>query len=186
MRLLPLVRPCLLFALLAVPAQADRLALRDGTVHEGRFAGGEPGLVRFQVDGGDLLSVAVGELASLTFEAPPEPTVRVPSRTPLTLRLTQPIGHARHAGSPFKGVLENDLLVGGRRVAAAGTPALGRIADSSGRGGLVLRLTDLIIGGHRHRVTARPLPLAGTLDAQSLLDFELTSGFDVLESDLGR
>ena len=182
------MRPARLLALLtllvALPAAADRLQLRDGTEHQGAYAGGEPGTVRFQVDGGELLSVPVGEVAALHFETPPEPSVRVPSRTTVVVRLTQPIGHGRQAGGLFKGVLEGPLVIDGTVVAAEGTPTLGRISEGSK--GTFLKLTDLIIGGHRHRVTAEPLSLTGTLDVQTLLNFRLTSGFEVLESDLGR
>ena len=173
---------------LVSPASADRLQLTDGTVLEGVYAGGEPGLVLFQVDQGELRSIPVAELQALQFEEPAEPSLRVPSQTRLTMRLTQPIGHARHAGAFFKGVLEAPLVIDGTVVAAEGTPTLGRISESGrgSQGQATLRLTDLIIGGHRHRVTADPIPLSGTLDAQSLLEFRLTSKFHVRESDLGK
>jgi len=185
------VRPfslsCCLALALASPASADRLELSDGSVFEGVFAGGEAGLVLFQVDQGELRSIPVGELKSLLFEEPAEPSLRVPTRTVLTLRLTQPIGHGHHEGSFFKGVLEQPLIIEGTTVAADGTPALGRISRAKGgRNQATLRLTDLIIGGHRHRITTEPIPLGGTLAVQSLLEFRLTSKFHVRESDLGK
>lgn len=184
----PLFLACLLVAATASTASADRLELADGSVLEGVYVGGEDGVVRFQVDQGALRAIPVGELRTLHFEEPPAASMRVPAQTGLTLRLTQPIGHARHAGSFFKGVLERPLIIDGVTVAAEGTPALGRISGSKGGAGsqATLRLTDLIIGGHRHRVTSEPIPLNGTLDAQSLLEFRLTSKFHVLESDLGK
>jgi hypothetical protein len=178
---------CCLALLLASPASADRLQLSDGTILEGVYAGGEAGLVLFQVDQGELRSVPVSELRSLLFEEPAEPSLRVPSLTVLTMRLTQPIGHGHHEGSYFKGVLEEPLLIDGTTVAAEGTPTLGRISRAKGaRSQATLRLTDLIIGGRRHRVTTEPVPLDGTLAVQSLVEFRLTSKFHVRESDLGK
>jgi hypothetical protein len=175
---------CCLALVLSSPAAADRLQLADGSVLEGVYAGGEPGLVLFQVDQGELRSIPVAELASLAFEAPPEPSLRVPSQTQLVMRLTQPIGHGRHAGGYFKGVLERPLIIDGTTVAAEGTPTLGRIGSAKGQ--VTMRLTDLIIGGRRHRLTTSPVALEGKLDAQSLVEFRLTSKFHVRESDLGK
>lgn len=185
MRTLLLCCLCLAWSTAAV---ADRLQLADGTVLEGVYAGGEPGLVLFQVDRGELRSIPVAELRSLLFEEPPEASLRVPSQTRVVMRLTQPIGHGAHAGSYFKGVLEEALVIEGTTVAAEGTPALGRISSvrSQGRQRSAMRLTDLIIGGHRHHITAEPVPLQGRLEAQSLVEFLLTSKFHVRESDLGK
>lgn len=59
--------------LVAASAHADRLELGDGTIHEGRYAGGSDGVVSSQVDGGELPALSVAELRALDFDLPRPP-----------------------------------------------------------------------------------------------------------------
>jgi len=86
--------------------------------------------------------------------------VVVPAGAWLRVRINQAMD-SRHTqpGTPFDGVVINDVVIGGSVAIPRGAPVQGRVADVQpggdlrGRGGIALELTEVVLEGH-------PYPLA--------------------------
>lgn len=148
--------------LLAAPAWADSIELRDGKVLQGKYVGGTSLTVRFEV-AGEIKVFQVDQVVAITFtgshaartaapataEAPPAATtqpgtravaaepewVTVPAGTAITVRMIDSIDSERNRiGDIFRASLDEDLVVADRTVAPRGTEVRGRLAASKSAG----------------------------------------------------
>ncbi len=167
------------FALLTgsgLSARADVLELKNGTVLNGKYAGGTAGTVRFEALG-SLQVIATSDIIALTFTStgspatasppPVAPTAAAPAAAPvsapksvtlpagtlLLVRMKDSISSKNAPGTPFTTKLEYDLVVGGTKVVPAGTVVYGKVLSSTearrvlGQSTLDLRLTQLVLQG---------------------------------------
>jgi hypothetical protein len=155
-----------------VSARADILELKNGTVLNGKYAGGTAGTVRFETSAGQQV-IETPQVIALTFTTPaptaaapiaaapapaPAPvsapsSVTLPAGTTLLVRMMDSVSSRNGAGTPFTTRLEYDLGVGGPAAVKGGTIIYGRIASSTqagralGRSTLDLRLAQMVING---------------------------------------
>jgi len=156
--------------LIAAAASADTLVLKDGTVVQGMFKGGDETKLVFYVEGEDQ-EYELWDITNLTFAprtppAPPPPpppppppvaategAVTIPAGTKIMIKTTSKISTASHkTGTIFEAVLQLGITVGETVVAPAGTPVYGVILESDGghrRGPqkILLTFNKLIVDG---------------------------------------
>ncbi len=158
---------------LAPPALADLLELRSGSVLNGKYAGGNPGTVRFETASGQQI-IETSQVIALTFTTPvaapaavsPPPAataivspVTLPYGTTFLVRLTDSVSSRSRAGASFTTRLEYNLVVNGVVAVPAGTVIYGRVQSATqarrafGRSTLDLRLAQMVLGGN-------PVPIA--------------------------
>ena len=92
----------------------------------------------------------------------------IPAGTPVTVRIGSEISSgSAQAGNTFDGTLAKNLVVGGKTIAAAGSPVRGKVtlAKSSGRlhapGQLSIRLTSVQVNGRSVAVSSSPYRMTG-------------------------
>ena len=148
----------------ALPASADTLELKDGRVLNGRYLGGTAAQVRFEING-NVEVFRVSEVVALTFTgrssasgaspaasgAPRGVTstdarsadsatsaggkVTVPAGTRLLVRMIDGVDSSKnHVGDRFHASMETDLVVGDTVVARKGTDLYGRLAEAKQAG----------------------------------------------------
>lgn len=158
-------------SLLALAAHADVLELKNGTILNGKYAGGAPGVVRFATNAGQQ-DIDTAQIVAITFTTPaaataqtaaaapaPSASVTVPSGTTLLVRMMDSVSSKNAPGANFTTKLEYDLVVSGVLALPAGTVIYGKVAAASeagralGRSTLDLRLAQVVVGG-------RPVPIA--------------------------
>lgn len=162
-------------SLLALAAHADVLELKNGTILNGKYAGGAPGVVRFATNAGQQ-DIDTAQIVAITFTTPaaataqtaaaapapapaPSASVTVPSGTTLLVRMMDSVSSKNATGANFTTKLEYDLVVSGVVALPAGTVIYGKVAAASeagralGRSTLDLRLAQVVVGG-------RPVPIA--------------------------
>ena len=160
--------------LLPIAAVGDTLVLRDGRVLQGKYLGGAPDRVIFNVNG-EVQEIFVSSLITLTFSATvetaaPSPASAAPAPAPaavsaqrrvqapagarLVVRTDAPLASNKsEPGDRFAATLETDIAVNGAVVIPKGSKAYGRIVESSGakrlagKARLVLELTDVTVNG---------------------------------------
>jgi len=154
--------------LLAWPASADVLELKNGKTLNGKYVGGTASTIRFETTAG-VQVVETAQALALTFTggaagapaAPSSPTpaaapaatsVTVPAGTALLVRMVDPVSSKDAQGKRFTTTLESDLVANGVVVAKAGTKVYGRIQSAqqarryTGQSSLDLRLTEVSLG----------------------------------------
>ena len=140
---------------LACP-QADILELKNGTILNGKYAGGTAGTVRFETSAG-MQVLETSQVIALTFTSagaapgtpvapstPPAATapaapapaaapssVTLPAGTLLLVRTKDSISSKNAPGTPFTTKIEYDLVVNGTRAVPAGTVIYGKVLSST-------------------------------------------------------
>ena len=153
---------------------ADVLELKNGTVLNGKYAGGNADAINFETSAG-MQVINPGQAVALTFTArtpapapaavaaTPAPaaagapaaggTVTLSAGTTLLVRLIDPVSSQSAAGSKFTTRLEYDLMAGNVTAVKAGTTIYGQVASSTqarravGKSTLDLRLAQISAGG---------------------------------------
>ncbi len=164
-------------------AVADILELKNGTILDGKYAGGTATTVRFETANG-MQVIETSQIVALTFttsagaqppaQAPPQtpaapatpaPTsqpsggVTLPAGTMLLVRMMDPVSSKSPAGSKFTAIVQLDLMAGDKVAVKAGTTVHGRVESSSqarravGKSTLNIALTDVVLNG-------KPVPIA--------------------------
>jgi hypothetical protein len=95
-------------------------------------------------------------------------SVVVPAGTIVRVRINQAMD-SRHSqpGTPFDGVVLNDIFSDGMVAVPRGATVQGRVSDAQpggglrGRGGIALELTDVIVDGHTYPFATTPWSHAG-------------------------
>jgi hypothetical protein len=154
-----------------VPAHADILELKNGSILNGKYGGGTTGTVRFDMGAG-MQVFESSQVMTLTFTTPagtvvpatPIPpasapavvspaTVTLPAGTTLLVRMMDTISSRNAAGANFSTKLEYDLGVNGVKAVPAGTTIYGKMKSSTqarralGRSTLDIRLSQMVIDG---------------------------------------
>ena len=163
----PIVLSAALLAL-SVSASADILELKNGSVLNGKFAGGTAGTLRFDTGAGQQV-IETSQIIALTFTTPaaaptPAPAVApslvtLPAGTTLLVRMMDSVSSRNGPGANFTTRLEYDLVVGNTVVVKGGSTIYGKVQSASqarrafGRSTLDIRLAQMVVGGS-------PVPIA--------------------------
>ena len=145
-------------------ARADILELKNGTILNGKYAGGTAGTVRFQT-AGDTQVFESSQIMVLTFTTPAGTVVpsapvaaapaqaTLPAGTTLLVRMMDSVSSKNKAGASFSTKLEYDLVVNGVEVVPAGTTIYGKVQSATqagrfrGKSTLDLRLAQMVPTG---------------------------------------
>jgi hypothetical protein len=151
----------------ACTVSADVLELKNGTVLNGTYSGGNASAINFQTSAG-MQVINISQTAALTFtgrNAAAAPaaaaaaapaaggSVTLPAGTTLLVRLMDPVSSQNAAGTKFTTRLEYDLMAGNAVAVKAGTTIYGQVASSTqarraiGKSTLDLRLAQISAGG---------------------------------------
>ena len=162
-------------ACMTVQVTADTVELRDGTLINGKYAGGTAQTVRIETAAGITVH-PTDQVLAITFSAasPPAATppaaaapvpaavptaapspaaVTVPAGSVLTIRLDSTVTSDAAPGTKFTGKLVADLLAGESAVAKAGATVHGQVEQSkqagrlAGKSQLALSLTGVELNG---------------------------------------
>src|SRR5215471_16000797 len=144
----------------AVAARADSLELKNGSLIKGKFMGGTPTNVTFQV-GSSPQTYDVADIRSLRFDADAQgvspsapsklqtapsaisedevaksvPSMTIPAGTRISIRTIDSIDSAKNrVGYRFQASLEQALWVDGRVVVPKGADVYGRLEESKATG----------------------------------------------------
>jgi hypothetical protein len=177
-------------ALFTQVARADHLELRNGQIVQGRFLGGSPLNIRFQVNDKeqvfatkDVLNIGFSEESSVPTPAPEIsaiPSASTQQNAPATNALTVPSGTSvmvrmidsvdstqNKVGDSFHASLESALVVGDTVVAPKGADVYGKLTQAkeagkiSGAADLTLELTGIRINGSVVPVDSTDYDVAG-------------------------
>jgi hypothetical protein len=162
-------------------AGADILELKNGTILDGKYAGGTATTVRFETGNG-MQVIETAQIVALTFTTPAAAQPQAPAQTPATpttpapaaetpqgitlpagtvllVRMMDSVSSKSTPGSKFAAILQLDLTVGDKVVVKAGTTVHGRVESATqarrvaGKSTLNIALTDIVIQG-------KPVPIA--------------------------
>lgn len=144
---------------LGLTARADTLTLKDGTVLQGQYLGGDATTVRFQTSYGlqiiemtQVKSMSVASAGSPAAAAVPA-NVTIPAGTVLLVRMMDSVSSKSAVGSTFTSKLETDLVVNGVVAVKAGTLVYGKVQAATqakrarGQSTLDIRLTTIAPNG---------------------------------------
>ena len=175
------IQPLFLVALLASGAsvRADVLELKNGTVLNGKYAGGTATAVNFTTSAG-VQTVDTAQITALTFTAPAAAQaapaaapaqaagpLTIPAGTVLLVRVMDPVSSQNAAGANFATKLETDLMVNGVVAVKAGTTVYGKVQSSTqarratGQSTLDLRLASMSVGSANVPLMTSPYKQAG-------------------------
>jgi len=150
-------------------SHADVLELKNGSVLNGKYAGGTATTVRFSTNGGEKI-FDTGQIVALTFtttassgasssSAPPpagsSSSVTLPAGTTLLVRMMDGISSQNPAGTTFTTKLEYDLVQNGGVAVKGGTVVYGKVQSSTqagralGKSTLDLRLSQIVVSGQQ-------------------------------------
>src|SRR5437867_2350375 len=125
--------------------RADILELKNGTVLNGKFAGGTAGTLRFDTSAGQQV-IETSRAIALTFTTPapvpapapaPAPSsgnITLPAGTLLLVRMMDSISSRNKPGTPFTTKLEYDLGANNVVAVKGGTVIYGKIQSSTQAG----------------------------------------------------
>jgi len=165
----------LAFCMLAPAAWADSLELRNGSVINGRFVGGDENEIRFQV-GSSIQDYKTSDITSIHLESKdtdsdslkrrpssetsrlhgntPPTYVTVPAGTRISIRTIDGVDSTKnHVGDRFQATLEEPIVLNDNVVVPKGSDVYGRLAQSkesgkfTGRSELKLELTGIVVNG---------------------------------------
>ena len=160
---------------------ADTLALRSGQQVEGTFVGGTTRQINFVDTTGRTHAVGVGDVAGITFAAPPPPPppppprpaaapaasvtpTTVPAGTMLSIRLIDGIDvDAAQAGQTFRASVDDPVMIGGNTVIPRGADATLQAAAVKqagrfkGSDEISLKINTISFAGRKFDVVTEPL-----------------------------
>jgi hypothetical protein len=159
-------------------AVADILELKNGTILDGKYAGGTATTVRFETGSG-MQVIETSQIVALTFTMPagaqpqaqaapaqtsaapaaqPSQAITLPAGTVLLVRMMDSVSSKSRTGSKFAAILQLDLMAGSTVAVKAGTMVHGRVESAAqagrvaGKSTLNIELTDIVIQG-------KPVPI---------------------------
>ena len=126
---------------LGTAVRADILEMKNGSVLNGKYAGGTAGTVRFETSAGQQV-IETPQIIALTFTTPtpapamPAPaaapsSVTLPAGTTLLVRMLDGVSSRNRAGTPFTTRLEYALGGNGVVAVKGGTTIYGKIQSST-------------------------------------------------------
>jgi len=173
---------------LTLSVWADSLALKNGSMINGKFVGGTENEISFQV-GSSVQKYNLADLSSIKFDsgAPALATrpassipdasgatswakayVTIPAGTQISIRTIDSIDSAKNrVGDRFQASLEEPLVVDGNVIVTKGADVYGRLAESktsgtfAGKSELQLELTGIVVNGKTVPVVTGEYELTG-------------------------
>ncbi len=173
---------------LTLSVWADSLALKNGSMINGKFVGGTENEISFQV-GSSVQEYNLADLSSIKFDSGaaalatraassiPDASgaagwasayVTIPAGTQISIRTIDSIDSAKNrVGDRFQASLEEPLVVDGNAVVAKGADVYGRLAESktsgtfAGKSELQLELTGMVVNGKTVPVVTGEYELTG-------------------------
>jgi len=173
---------------LTLSVWADSLALKNGSMINGKFVGGTENEISFQV-GSSVQKYNLADLSSIKFDSGaaalatraassiPDASgavswakayVTIPAGTQISIRTIDSIDSAKNrVGDRFQSCLEEPLVVDGNVVVAKGADVYGRLAESktsgtfAGKSELQLELTGIVVNGKTVPVVTGEYELTG-------------------------
>ena len=175
--------------LIVSAAVADSLKLKNGSLVNGRFMGGDQNSINFQV-GSSLQTYNVGDIRTLQFDsesgdaagslpsarqpytsseaAKVSSSVTIPAGTRISVRTIDAIDSTKNrVGDRFQASLEEPLIVEDKVVVAKGADVYGRLEESketgtfTGRSELKLALTGIVVDGKTVPIVTGDYELTG-------------------------
>jgi hypothetical protein len=150
---------------------ADRVRLRSGQSVEGSFMSADVRIVRILLASGEIAEFPVEDITALEFsprktppQAAPDPAraptpITVPSGTVLNVLLTQAIDvDATKAGTTFKAVLDDPVMLGGKVVVPRNAAVVVQVAkveqagNFKGADKISLKANTLSFGGRKYDI----------------------------------
>ena len=160
------------FVLSPVCLRADTIVLRNGKKIEGTFVGGSARQLQFLPASGQTMNVAVGDVVSLHFSAPPvaappppakqakRPAIIIPGGTLFRVRTLDHIDvDAAQAGTKFRGTVDDPIMSGGDVIVPRGADVVmvaSKVAQSGrfkGSDLIELKVNSISVGGRSYPVT---------------------------------
>jgi outer membrane lipoprotein SlyB len=169
-------------------AWADSLELKNGSLIRGKFLGGTPSQITFQV-GSSVQKYNITDIASLKFDSetpagdmpaspesslPDAPAVKtpvnvtIPAGTIISVRTIDEIDSAQdRVGQLFQASLTDPIVVQGKTVVARDADVYGRLVESkesgtfTGRSQLRLELTGIVVNGQTVRLVTGEYAVTG-------------------------
>ena len=178
-----------LFCSLASAACADSLELKNGSIINGKFTGGNETQIEFQVES-SVQKYNITDVASIKFDSEPMGTdslkrrassenvrshsnappryITVPAGTQILIRTVDGIDSTKnHVGDRFQAMLEEAIVVNDNVVVPKGSDVYGRLAESkeagkfAGRSQLKLELTGIVVNGQTIPIVTGDYELSG-------------------------
>jgi len=159
--------------LLGAAARADTLTLRNGQHVDGTFLGGSTLQVQFQDAKGGILVIPVGNVAGMTFTAPPPPppppkpsgrTIQVPAGTVIHVRIIDAINvDLSKPGQTYRASVDDPVMMGGNAVIPRGADvtlqaaAVKQAGKFKGSDEITLKINTITVNGKRFDVVTEPL-----------------------------
>ena len=165
--------------LLAVPMHclADTVTLRNGAKLEGTFVGGSAQKVQIVDSKGKTLTIAVGDVASMSFSAPPPAppppkasgkAVQLPAGTPINVRLVDGIDvDAATSGQVYRATIDDPILMGGATVVPRGAEvalqaaAVKQAGRFKGSDEISLKVNSITVNGKKFDVVTEAVAQKG-------------------------
>jgi len=173
---------------LTLSVWADSLALKNGSMINGKFVGGTENEISFQV-GSSVQKYNLADLSSIKFDSGaaalatraassiPDASgavswakayVTIPAGTQISIRTIDSIDSAKNrVGDRFQASLEEPLVVDGNVIVTKGADVYGRLAESktsgtfAGKSELQLELTGIVVNGKTVPVVTGEYELTG-------------------------
>lgn len=169
----------ILFAFMIVPfvpgptcLRADVIVLRSGKKVEGTFVGGSARELQFLPVSGQTMNLAVGEVVSINFSAPPvatpppppkhakRPAIVIPGGTLFRVRTIDPIDvDSTKTGTKFRGSVDDPIMSAGDVIVPRGADVVivaSKVAQSGrfkGSDLIELKVNSISVRGHSYPVT---------------------------------
>ena len=160
-----------------VVAFADTVTLRNGQKVDGTFLGGTSRQVQFQDNKGKTLTLALGDIAGMTFTAPPPPApqpkpagraIQVPAGTIINVRIIDGIEvDLSKPGQTYRASVDDPLMMGGRVVIPRGAEvtlqaaAVKQAGRLKGSDEISLKMNSISVNGKHFDVVTEPVTEKG-------------------------
>jgi hypothetical protein len=166
----------------ATAAFADTVMLRNGQKVDGTYLGGTVRQVQFQDSSGKTLTLPVGDVAGMTFTAPPPPppppkptgpSVQLPAGTILHVRIIDAINvDVSKPGQTYRASIDDPIMIGGNVVIPRGADvtlqaaAVKQAGRFKGSDEISLKINTITANGKRFDVVTDPVTQKGASEGK--------------------
>lgn len=177
MRLQKGLMPLALLLVTRTPGIADTVTLRNGQKLDGTFLGGSARQVQFQNTQGKTLLIQIGDVAGMTFTAPPPPApppapsgaaVKLPAGIVINVRIVDGINvDLSKPGQTYRASIDDPIMMGGRTIIPRGADvmlqaaAVKQAGRFKGSDEISLKVNSIALNGKRVDVITEPVTQKG-------------------------